>query len=316
MRVVLCLCIAAYVAAVPASPYASVNNMIEEINARNVWVAGHNGIYSNPNNVQHLLGVPLDKVNFIPEDFPKATIDANSAVPSSFDPRQKWKGCIGPILDQAECGSCWAFGAAETASDRKCISAAENGLNATFLQLAPLDLVECGGEGGCEGGMPYEAMEWIKDEGLVTEKCLPYLKSEGGPIPTCSDEPCLNFVDTPSCKRRCSDSSSYESDKHKLAKVYSVDASQLKAELSTNGPVEVAFTVYEDFLHYKSGVYKHTSGSALGGHAVKMIGYGTENGQDYWLVQNSWTTSWGDGGYFKIAPGECGIDDSAVTGSF
>jgi len=46
----------------------------------------------------------------------------------------------------------------------------------------------------------------------------------------------------------------------------------------TNGPAEAAFTVYEDFLTYKSGVYKHTSGSALGGHAVKIMGWGNENG--------------------------------------
>jgi cathepsin B len=48
--------------------------------------------------------------------------------------------------------------------------------------------------------------------------------------------------------------------------------------LVTNGPVTAAFTVYEDFVSYKSGIYKHTTGSALGGHAVKIIGYGTENG--------------------------------------
>ena len=61
----------------------------------------------------------------------------------------------------------------------------------------------------------------------------------------------------------------------------------------TNGPVEVAFNVYEDFTKYKEGVYKHVSGDLLGGHAVKMIGWGTENGEDYWLIVNSWTTTWG-----------------------
>jgi len=70
------------------------------------------------------------------------------------------------------------------------------------------------------------------------------------------------------------------------------------------GSVTAAFTVYEDFVNYKSGVYRHTSGSALGGHAVKIIGYG----EDYWIVNNSWNNSWGDNGTFKIAFGECGID--------
>ena len=65
-----------------------------------------------------------------------------------------------------------------------------------------------------------------------------------------------------------------------------------------------AFTVYEDFVNYKSGVYKHVSGSALGGHAVKIIGWG----EDHWLVMNSWNETWGDKGLFRIAYGECGID--------
>jgi len=92
----------------------------------------------------------------------------------------------------------------------------------------------------------------------------------------------------------------------------------MMAELATNGPVESAFTVYADFVHYKSGVYSHQTGEPLGGHAIKVIGYGTENGTDYWLVQNSWTTTWGDGGYFKIKRGddECGIEDSFTAGQF
>lgn len=89
-------------------------------------------------------------------------------------------------------------------------------------------------------------------------------------------------------------------------------------ELASNGPVESAFSVYADFVHYKSGVYSHQTGSMLGGHAIKIIGYGTENNTPYWLVQNSWTTTWGDGGYFKIRRGtdECGIESQAIAGQF
>lgn len=85
----------------------------------------------------------------------------------------------------------------------------------------------------------------------------------------------------------------------------------------TNGPLYVAFTVYADFETYKSGVYKHTTGGFLGGHAVEMIGWGTENGEDYWLIKNSWNEEWGDGGLFKIARGvnECGIEGSVSGGT-
>lgn len=71
----------------------------------------------------------------------------------------------------------------------------------------------------------------------------------------------------------------------------------------TNGPAECAFTVYEDFLTYKTGVYVHKTGKALGGHAVKMMGWGVENSTPYWLIANSWNSDWGDKGFFKIIRG-------------
>ncbi|PIO66274.1 hypothetical protein TELCIR_12019, partial [Teladorsagia circumcincta] len=61
----------------------------------------------------------------------------------------------------------------------------------------------------------------------------------------------------------------------------------------TNGPVVAGFTVYEDFAYYYSGIYKHTWGAEAGGHAVKVIGWGTEKGTPYWLVANSWHNDWG-----------------------
>ena len=88
----------------------------------------------------------------------------------------------------------------------------------------------------------------------------------------------------------------------------------IQQEIMTNGPVEAAFTVYEDFPTYKSGVYKHMSGKALGGHAIKIMGWGTEDNLDYWLVANSWNSDWGDHGTFKILRGinECGIEREVV----
>ena len=52
----------------------------------------------------------------------------------------------------------------------------------------------------------------------------------------------------------------------------------------------------ESIFFQQSGVYRHTSGAALGGHAVKILGYGVENGDKYWLVANSWNNDWGDDG--------------------
>mmetsp|Transcript_35777 Transcript_35777/g.6450 ORF Transcript_35777/g.6450 Transcript_35777/m.6450 type:complete len:98 (-) Transcript_35777:35-328(-) len=87
--------------------------------------------------------------------------------------------------------------------------------------------------------------------------------------------------------------------------------------LSLYGPVSIAFDCVDDFMHYKSGVYSSDNCGTLPSqvnHAVLAVGYGvTDDGEDYWIVKNSWGTDWGDKGYFKIKRGanECGLADCA-----
>ena len=94
------------------------------------------------------------------------------------------------------------------------------------------------------------------------------------------------------------------------------DAATIQAAIMSDGPVEAAFTVYSDFETYSSGIYQHVSGSYEGGHAIRIVGWGTEDGTDYWKVANSWNPYWGENGYFRILRGsdECGIE-SQVTAS-
>jgi len=87
------------------------------------------------------------------------------------------------------------------------------------------------------------------------------------------------------------------------------------------GPVTGAFTVYESFESYTSGVWVYdpaTAGAELGGHAIKVIGWGTDTSTgtpiDYWLCNNSWNQTWGDLGTFKIQRGDCGIDNQMHAG--
>merc|ERR1712224_799601 len=97
----------------------------------------------------------------------------------------------------------------------------------------------------------------------------------------------------------------------------------MQKEIMTNGPIQVAFKVYRSFMSYKSGVYQKHWYELIpeGGHAVKIVGWGSENSTDwtgnsvstdYWLVANSWNTTWGLDGFFKIARGmdQCGIETS------
>lgn len=127
--------------------------------------------------------------------------------------------------------------------------------------------------------------------------------------------PCSGGGQTPKCQNKCLNPEykvEFKTDKHFGKSSYSVkrNTNQIQAEIQKNGPVEGAFTVYEDFVQYKSGVYQHVQGKALGGHAIRMLGWGEENGVKYWLVANSWNSDWGDNGFFKILRGEdhCGIE--------
>lgn len=98
----------------------------------------------------------------------------------------------------------------------------------------------------------------------------------------------------------------------------------MKFELVSNGPIVVGFKVYKEFMQYAGGIYHHTGLGDLRfnpfeetTHAVLVIGYGIDNvsGEKYWIVKNSWGTTWGEKGYFRIRRGndECGIESDAVA---
>merc|ERR1740117_64287 len=92
---------------------------------------------------------------------------------------------------------------------------------------------------------------------------------------------------------------------------------EIQQMIMSGGPVETAFTVYTDFEDYESGVYQHITGSKAGGHAVKMVGWGLDDGVKYWKIANSWNPYWGEEGHFRMLRGtnECGIEASAIASS-
>ncbi|GMH20843.1 hypothetical protein Nepgr_022685 [Nepenthes gracilis] len=284
-------------------------------NPQSGWEAAMNPRFSNytVGEFRRLLGV-----RFTPEcerkSIPVMSHSKSLKLPANFDARTAWPQCstISRILDQGHCGSCWAFGAVESLSDRFCINFDMN------ISLSVNDLLACCGilcGAGCEGGTPIHAWRYFVHHGVVTEQCDPYFDDIGCSHPGCEPE-----YPTPKCKKHCVDENQlWRKSKHYSVNAYRInsDPQDIMAEVYKNGPVEVAFTVYEDFAHYKKGVYKHVTGDMLGGHAVKLIGWGTtDDGEDYWLLANQWNRSWGDDGYFKIKRGtnECGIEDDVIAG--
>jgi len=157
-------------------------------------------------------------------------------------------------------------------------------------------MVECDSSNmGCNGGNLPLAWRYLKSDGIVTDSCLPYTSGDGT---------------AKRCPTSCSDSESFTKYACADSATKSTTVKQIQSDIYANGPVETGFTVYADFMNYESGVYYHVSGRVEGGHAVKILGWGNAEGLDYWLVANSWGTSWGEEGYFRIKQGDSGIDDA------
>jgi len=84
----------------------------------------------------------------------------------------------------------------------------------------------------------------------------------------------------------------------------------------TDGPIETCFDVYADFMNYTSGVYIQHSNDFLGGHCVKVLGWGVDGTTPYWLAQNSWGPTWGMNGFFMIGTNQCGFDSGFIAGLY
>jgi cathepsin B len=312
--------------------------MVENINMKqNMWVAHESPRFEglSKDDAKALCGTFVDPELALPVKI-HAQAELEADIPESFDSRTEWPECsmIGFARDQANCGSCWAFASTEAFNDRLCI--ASKGKFTQFLSTQAT--VECCGflqcfSMGCGGGQPGMAWNYFKNNGIVTggnyedigkgDSCYPY-----------KFESCAHHVTDPSrpgcdktpagkagsCPNSCSEKgyqTAFKSDLHKADTSYSlVGVANIQRDIMQYGPVSAAFTVYEDFVAYQSGVYSHVTGSALGGHAVKIIGWGEENGTPYWLIMNSWNEMWGDNGTFKIQRGsnECGIESMGVNG--
>lgn len=233
-----------------------------------------------------LKGIPITE-----EELPLGQVD--DTLPTNFVSRDKWPHCVHEIRDQARCGSCWAFSASEVVSDRFCIASSEK----VDEILSPQDMVSCDKQDmGCMGGYLDRSWNYLQNTGIVTDACMPYTSGGG---------------QTAACPTKCADGSPFQ--KYKVKNVRMPKSVQeIKTEIFTNGPVETGFLVYADFMSYKSGIYVKSSNQLMGGHAVKIVGWGTENGTDYWVVANSWGGKWGEAGHFRFKQSHCCNFESQV----
>ncbi|CAD6259303.1 unnamed protein product [Miscanthus lutarioriparius] len=213
--------------------------------------------------------------------------DDNEELPESVDWRTK--GAVAEVKDQGSCGSCWAF---STIAGVEGINQIVTG---DLISLSEQELVDCDTSynQGCNGGLMDYAFEFIiNNGGIDTEADYPYKGTDG----------------------QC------DANK-KNAKVVTIDSYEdvpANSEKSlqkavANQPVSVAIEAGGSaFQLYSSGIFTGKCGTELD-HGVTAVGYGTENGKDYWIVKNSWGSSWGESGYIrmerniKASSGKCGI---------
>jgi C1A family cysteine protease len=236
-------------------------------------------------------------VNFFGSNPVVSDIAEYASLPASID----WttKGAVTLVKDQGQCGSCWSFsttGALEGAYAIK---------TSTLVSFSEQQLVDCdtlgngGRDHGCNGGLMDNAFSWIsKNNGLCTESDYPYVSGTTQTAGTC----------TKTCKNVAG------SDVVKFVDVESASDLAFSTALSQQ-PVSVAIEADQrEFQLYKSGVFTGACGTNLD-HGVLAVGYGSENGVEYYKVKNSWSATWGEKGYIRLGKGasfnggkgQCGI---------
>lgn len=213
-------------------------------------------------------------------------VPSGVSIPEQFDWREK--GGVTPVKFQGECGSCWSFavtGAIEGHVFRK---------TGRLPNLSEQNLVDCGKEEfglvGCDGGFQEYGFEFVTTQtGIAGADKYPYLDKKD----TCKYKAALKNAEITG-----------------FATVPPQDETKMKEVIATLGPLACSINGLETLLLYKRGIYADDEcNKGEVNHSVLVVGYGSENGQDYWIVKNSWDKAWGEDGYFRLPRGKnfCGI---------
>jgi cathepsin L len=274
--------------------------LIESHNSQNLpYQLGHN-LYSGLNSTEfaELMNFK-DNGNFLLTRS-KNTNEFNIVTDSLILPKSvDWvtSGAVTGVKDQGQCGSCWSFsttGALEGVYEIK---------NGKLVSFSEQQLVDCDNgfrlNHGCNGGLMDSAFEWISSNGgLCTESSYPYVSGVTKMAGTCQT----------SCSKVAGS---------KIVKYVDVTPNSDSALMSAlyQQPVSVAIEADpSSFQLYKSGVFTGNCGTNLD-HGVLVVGYGSDNENDYYKIKNSWGTSWGENGYIRIGrgsnynngQGQCGV---------
>ena len=265
------------------------DQIIEETNAKNLtYTLGHNafsGMNSEEFSEHMHFGLNRDLIaSAVGLRGFSETLDL-TALPTSVDWRSQ--GVVSPVQDQKAAGTCYSFGTSAAVETALAIK------TGVLTKLSEQQIVDCstikngGPNMGVNGGQIAPTFEWIgKVGGLCTEQAYPYVSG--------------TTTKTGTCQQTCSKVSG--TDVQCVVNVKPKSDSDMMTALSKT-VVTIAVEGDETtFQLYKSGVFTGKCGTTLD-HAVALVGYGSQNGLDYYILRNSWSSSWGDGGYMLIGRG-------------
>lgn len=269
---------------------------------------------------------------------PVATLTKKIPLPVNFTwNRYKGKNWLLPVRDQGKCGGCWAFSVTSMFGDRLKIQSRLDSQNnkltykipdfiAQNMNLSAQYLINCIGPHGVRGVEDCRGVATIHDGAKLLLECV---NTNTGKIPGgthVDDQTCFPYVDgeggvgrcyateliqqPPDVKARCKLESAQLYYLRQIYEIIDNSASfeenirRIKTEIYSYGPVTTGIHVYDDLMDYKAsdGVYRaRNSANLVGGHAVEIVGWGVSAGIEYWVIKNSWSSNWGDNGYWKQA---------------
>jgi len=234
------------------------------------------------------------------EMFETSLVKPVKDLPTSVDWRTQ--GVVSPVKDQGQCGSCWSFAAAETLESHWALKYPGQLWDLSEQQIldCTLNPQNCGGTGGCGGGTVEVAYTTImKVGGLQEEWAYPYMSYFGA-------------------NHTCELTAKFVANLTNFVILPSNQYTPVLTAVGTIGPVAISVDA-RSWKLYATGVFNGCNQTNPDlDHAVQLVGYGTENGTDYWLVRNSWTPAWGDAGDIKIYRTDqvqCGTDSTPSDGS-